>query len=127
MQNRECDGAGRARLRGEWSYSLFVGARSPRRSFLRKDVRVMGEITARHFPSGFSLIDVAGSWYDPRTGTLRKEESRQIIVRSKSLRKVRAWAKELGRALGQKELLVTELGRSEVIPAQPAAGSMRHS
>lgn len=92
-------------------YSLILGARnSAARQFSRADERRVRDITARHFPEGFTILNADGGWFDPARGKFVREASRQILVCAPSLRRLRPWCRELGRALRQKELMVVELG-----------------
>jgi hypothetical protein len=92
------------------SYSLLIGARNDRRRFPRKDEMILEKITARHFPEGFTILDASGAWYDAVRTTFRKEQARQVLICTSAPRKLDAWCRELGEALGQNELLVIEMG-----------------
>ncbi|HEX2855374.1 MAG TPA: DUF3574 domain-containing protein [Opitutaceae bacterium] len=92
------------------SYSLLIGARNKRGRFRRKDEKLLEKITARHFPAGFTILDASGAWYDATRTTFRKEEARQVLICTSSQGKLRAWSRELGEALRQKEVLVIEMG-----------------
>lgn len=97
-------------------FSLLLGARHTPKAgsrFTRTDEERLRAITFRHFSEGFTILNAEGGWFDPERKTFIKEESRQVIVCARSRRPLRAWCEELGRALGQTELLVVELGRSE--------------
>ena len=111
-------------------YSLFLGARNTppagKRFSKSDDVRIR-EVTFRHFPEGFTVLNAAGGWYDPKRGFI-KEESRELLVCAPSLGAVRRWCDELARELQQKELLVVELGpaltfRSRARRLQPMRGA----
>jgi hypothetical protein len=93
-------------------YSLFLGARNTPAAgerFSRADDACVREVTFRHFPEGFTVLNAAGGWYDPKRGFI-KGESRELLVCALSLDSVRRWCDELARKLQQKELLVVELG-----------------
>ena len=95
-------------------YSLFLGARNTSaagKRFSRGDDARIREVTFRHFPEGFTVLNAAGGWYDPKRGFI-KEESRELLVCASSLGAVRRWCDELAWELQQKELLVVELGRA---------------
>ena len=95
-------------------YSLLVGARNRRGTpkFSRATEAVLQKITANHFPDGFTILDAAGGWFDPRRRKFQKEQSRQVLVCTAHPARLGPWCAELARALGQEELLVTELGRA---------------
>jgi hypothetical protein len=93
-------------------YSLLLGARhtaSPGPCFSAADDRRIREITRRHFPGGFTILEASGGWFDPEAKDFVAEESRQILVCAPR-RSLAAWCRELARALNQQELLVVELG-----------------
>lgn len=93
-------------------YSLILGARNTPgagKRFTRADEERIREITFRHFPDGFTILNADGGWFDPQRGFVA-EESRQILVCASRLLALRRWCDELARALQQKELLVVELG-----------------
>ena len=103
------------------SYSLLVGSNNARGYFLRRDDQLLREITARHFPQGFTIMNAAGSWYDPSAKTFRKEEAREVLICTRRPAKLRKWCTELGRALRQKELLLIEVGsatRFQITPGR---------
>ena len=111
-------------------YSLFLGARNTppagKRFSKADDVRIR-ELTFRHFPEGFTVLNATGGWFDPKRGFI-KEESRELLVCASSLRAVRLWCDELSRELQQEELLVVELGpaltfRSRARRLQPKGGT----
>jgi hypothetical protein len=95
------------------SYSLLVGSNNRRGYFARGDERQLREITARHFPTGFTILNAKGSWYDATSRTYRNEEAREVVIctGNTATARVHAWCRELGRALRQKELLLIEVGR----------------
>lgn len=101
------------------SYSLLIGARNSRRTFSRRDEQRIQQITLRHFPTGCSILNVSGVWFDPATGRFRKEEARQIILATSSTRSLDACARELGRFMSQKELILVEHGKSRTIRISP--------
>lgn len=92
------------------AYTLLIGARNNRRRFRRKDQNLLEKITARHFPEGFTILDASGAWYDASQTTFHREQARQVLICTSTPRKLSAWCRELGEALGQKELLVIEAG-----------------
>jgi hypothetical protein len=94
-------------------FSLILGARhttatGPR--FRATDERRVREITRRHFPDGFTILQASGGWFDPAQNRFIAEESRQVLVCAPNRRRLAPWCEELARALGQKELLVVEAG-----------------
>lgn len=105
-------------------FSLLLGARSTPgagRHFLKKDDERLREVTFRHFPNGFTVLNADGGWYDHSRGFIA-EESRQIIVCAPTLAAVRRWCGELAHVLQQKELLVVEVGPAATFRA-PAGRS----
>lgn len=94
------------------SYSVLIGARNSRHRWTRADEALAQEITLRHFPEGCSFLQVKGAWYDPASRSFRREEAREIVVTTHHFRKLSAWCRELGHALGQKELVVLERGQA---------------
>lgn len=101
-------------------WSVFIGARRVRkgRSFLRTDDKLLQIITARFFPNGYTILEARGGWFDPHRRRFLREDSRQIIVTSNSSGAVRAWARTLGAALRQKELLLVQLGTARILKIQ---------
>ena len=94
-------------------YSLLLGARNtPARGkqFSQKDDALIREITFRHFPKGFTVLNADGGWYDPEARSFVEEESRQILVCTRRMPALRLWCAELAAALQQDELLVVEVG-----------------
>ncbi len=94
-------------------FSLILGARNTPaagRRFSKRDDEMIREITARHFPDGFTILNAEGGWYDPERREFVEEAARQILIRTADLRALRAWCAALAGALRQKELLVVELG-----------------
>jgi hypothetical protein len=103
-------------------YSLLLGARNtPGRGkrFTRADDALVREITFRHFPDGFTVLNADGGWFDPTRRRFVREESRQLLVCTNRLAALRSWCTELGHALHQEELLVVELGRRIAIRIDP--------
>jgi hypothetical protein len=104
-------------------YSMMLGARrvrSERRTFSRADESRIREITTRHFPEGYTILNAEGGWFDPSRAQFIKEASRQILICTGQPRRVRRWASELGVALRQKELLIVQLGTATTLRvAQP--------
>jgi hypothetical protein len=96
-------------------YSLLLGARNARRTFTKDDDARVRAITLRHFPTGFTILNCVGAGYDPARRRFVMEQSRQILVCTASMRRLRRWASELASALRQHELLVIQLGRGFVI------------
>jgi len=96
-------------------FALTLGARntgSKKNKFLATDEREIQRITARYFPEGFSILNVKGGWFDPAQNKFIKEESRQIWVSTSRSGAVKPWARALAAAMGQKEILIVELGRA---------------
>jgi len=99
-------------------YSLLLGARNTPahgKRFSAADDALIRDITFRHFPAGFTILNADGGWFDPNTRTFLQEESRQILVCTDSVIALRRWCIALARALQQKELLVVEVGRAVTI------------
>lgn len=99
-------------------FSLILGARNTpaaKRRFLKKDDALIRELTARHFPEGFTILNADGGWFDPTKKEFVEESSRQILICADGLAAVKAWCAELAAALGQKELLVVELGKVRIL------------
>jgi hypothetical protein len=102
-------------------YSVMLGAgrlRSGARTFSRSDEALIREITTRHFPKGFTILNAEGGWFDPSRAKFIKEASRQILICTGKARRVQRWGRELGAALRQKELLVVELGAATTLSVQ---------
>ena len=96
----------------QW-YALTLGARNTPaagRKFSRRDDALIRRITRKHFPDGFTIVEAKGGWWDSSGTRFVREESRQIQVGTRALATVRRWARELGAALGQSELIVLKLG-----------------
>jgi len=94
-------------------YSLLLGARQTPgagRTFASEDDARLREITARHFPEGFTILQAGGGWFDPARREFIEEESRQVLVATSRPALLRPWCDELGRALNQQELMLVELG-----------------
>ncbi|ACB75415.1 DUF3574 domain-containing protein [Opitutus terrae] len=95
-------------------WSLLIGAsrvRSGRRTFSRGDDRLIQQITTEHFPDGYTILRASGGWFDPAQHKFVREESRQVLICGARLPAVRRWARRLGAALHQKELLLIAHGR----------------
>lgn len=93
-------------------FSLLLGARNTPgagQHFAPEDDERLREVTFRHFPAGFTVLNAEGGWFDPDRGFIA-EESRQILVCAPTLAAVRRWCRELAQVLRQKELLVVEMG-----------------
>jgi hypothetical protein len=96
-------------------WSLLVGARqlpSARGKFLPTDDRTLQAITSRHFPDGYTILEASGGWFDPARRKFVREQSRQILICGATITTVRRWAREIGEALRQKELLVVRFGQA---------------
>ena len=93
-------------------FSVFIGAadRTRRGRFSARRDAVVREITKNFFPSGATILDAKGTWFDPDSGEYIEEEARQILVCASSRRSLRPWCDALLQALDQKELLVVQLG-----------------
>ena len=94
-------------------YSLLLGARNTPahgKRFSQKDDALIREITFRHFPGGFTILNADGGWFDPAARTFTEEESRQILICTNRTTALRHWCAELAHALQQDELLVVEVG-----------------
>src|SRR5690349_10886808 len=103
-------------------YSLLLGSRNtagkgPR--FLPRDDLLVRRITQRHFPTGFTILHARGGWFDATRGRFIREESRQILVCAKHRRLLAPWCRELGHALGQKELIVIRHGHPITFRIRP--------
>lgn len=92
------------------AYSLLIGARNARGRFTARDDGILRATTARHFPGGFTIVEARGAWYDGARGRFRREETRQVLVCASAAAKPVKWARELGRALRQQEVLLIALG-----------------
>lgn len=94
-------------------YSLLLGARntpSHGKRFSRSDDAQIRDITCRHFPDGFTILNADGGWFDPAARKFVKEESRQILICTEKAGALRGWCAELAHGLQQDELLVVEVG-----------------
>jgi hypothetical protein len=101
-------------------WSLLLGARHVRpgvRRFSRADDTLLQKITAEHFPQGYTILEASGGWFDPDKKRFIREQSRQILVSADSPRPIGRWARALGIAFHQKELLICQLGRMHTITA----------
>ena len=111
-------------------WSLLVGSRrlaGQHPAFSRRDDKLLQRITAAHFPSGHSILQAAGGWYDAAARRFVREESRQVLICAASAARVRAWGRDLGTALRQKELLIVEHGRALALRiTRPARKRARH-
>ena len=99
-------------MRALWS--LLIGARHVRpglRRFSRADDQLLQRITTEYFPEGYTILEARGGWFDPASHRFVREDSRQILVTSGSVRKLKQWGSALGAALGQQELLLVAIGR----------------
>jgi hypothetical protein len=109
-------------------FSLILGARNTPaagRRFSRSDDEMIRELTARHFPDGFTILNADGGWFDPERRTFVEEAARQILICTADRRALGAWCAALASALHQRELLVVELGvaRTFRYKASTARGS----
>ena len=96
-------------------FSLILGARNTPtagKKFSKRDDAIIRDITASHFPDGFTVLNAEGAWFDRETRTFIEEESRQLLVCAAQRADLGAWCQELGCALKQKVLLIVELGRA---------------
>ena len=96
-------------------YSLLLGARNTaagNTTFSTTDDHRLREITFRHFPEGFTILNADGGWFDPQRKKFIEEQSRQILICAEQSRRLRPWCEELARMLAQDELLVVEHGRA---------------
>jgi hypothetical protein len=94
-------------------FSVLVGAHGTRaagRTFSSADDQLIQRITARHFRQGFTILEASGGWFDPEKQRFVQESSRQIIITAGSRRDLRQWLADLAHALGQKELILIEVG-----------------
>lgn len=94
-------------------YSLLLGARntpSHGKRFSNADDAQIRDLTIRHFPAGFTILNADGGWFDPEAQAFIKEESRQILICTDEQAALRRWCAELAEALQQDELLVVEVG-----------------
>jgi hypothetical protein len=98
-------------------YSLILGARNTPAAgqhFSPADDELIRDITFRHFPEGFTILNADGGWFDPARRKFVEEDSRQILVCASQRSDLKAWCGELSRALQQEELLVVELGPAAI-------------
>ena len=103
-------------------FSLMIGARatsSRGRRFSKKDDTHLRELTAQHFPKGFTILNAAGGWFDPERARFIEEESRQILICTADRRALRIWCRELAEMLHQQELLIVELGTARIFRYDP--------
>jgi hypothetical protein len=99
--------------------------RAEARAFSRTDESLIREITTRHFPEGYTILNAEGGWFDPSRTRFIKEASRQILICTNQARRVRRWGGELGAALRQKELLIVQLGPATTLKVKAARMSGR--
>jgi hypothetical protein len=110
-------------------FSLLLGARNTKaagRSFSRRDEALIREITFRHFPDGFTILNAEGGWFDPDRKQFIEEHARQILVNASSRAQLRAWCDDLAVALGQRELLVVEVGPTHAFRFRQPNGPGKH-
>lgn len=94
-------------------YSLLLGARNTPghgKRFSAGDEALIRDITFRHFPNGFTILNADGGWFDPAQARFIEEDSRQILVCTGDRTRLRRWCIALASALQQDELLVVEEG-----------------
>jgi hypothetical protein len=103
------------------TYSVIIGARTVGRSARLRPAhdRLLRQITRQHFPTGFTILNARGGWWNPVRHRFEEEESREVRVLAASLGKVRVWADSLRRALQQKEVFIIELGRTYRLGPSP--------
>lgn len=102
-------------------WSLIVSS-IDRRGFGAANERLVHEITRKHFPDGYSVVHLQGGWYDPAAQSFVREQSRQIMVRSSSRLFATRWARELGNALHQREVVLLRMGSAvRVALGKPSA------
>lgn len=108
-------------------FSLLLGARNTPAAtakFSAKDEAGLREVTFRHFPEGFTILNADGGWFDPEKKKFIEEQSRQILICTSDSKKLAAWCDELRAELKQDELLVVELGRASTFPARRGGRSL---
>ena len=101
-------------------FSVLIGARhtpAGGKHFSRRDDACIREITFRHFPDGFTVLNADGGWYDPARGFI-EEDSRQILICAPSRSALRDWCADLAGALKQQELLVVQSGPAATFRAR---------
>ena len=109
-------------------FSLILGARNTPaagRRFRKKDDALIRFLTARHFPDGFTILEANGGWFDPSRKRFVEEAARQILICASGLAPVQAWCADLAQSLGQKELLVVELGRARALRYRKGGSACR--
>jgi Protein of unknown function (DUF3574) len=109
-------------------FSLLLGARntpSGGKEFSTADENRIRRITFRHFPSGFTILNADGGWFDPVRRKFIEESSRQILICAQNRSRLRRWCQELGAALQQKEFLIIELGAATSFRMQLARRKKR--
>jgi hypothetical protein len=109
-------------------FSLILGARNTPaagRHFSRADDQRIRDLTFRHFPGGFTILNADGGWFDPVRKAFLEEESRQILVAARRRADLRPWAAELAGTLQQKELFIVEIGPAYSFRLQPSARRRR--
>jgi hypothetical protein len=125
MERRRVGGA----MSGHKCFSLLLGARNTkgaRRTFSGGDEALIREITFRHFPDGFTILNAEGGWFDPVRRKFIEEHTRQILVHTSNRTPLRAWCAELAEALNQRELLVVEVGPARAYRFPRTATSGKH-
>ena len=78
-------------------FSLILGARNTPAAgqhFSRADDERIRDITFRHFPEGFTILNADGGWFDPARRKFVEEDSRQILVCARRRSELRAWCDE---------------------------------
>jgi hypothetical protein len=108
-------------------FSLILGARNTPaagRKFSKKDDALIRDLTGRYFPSGFTVLNAEGGWFDPERKVFVEEAARQILICTSDTRALRVWCLALARALHQKELLVVEMGRARTFHGRTSTASV---
>ncbi len=105
------------------SYSVLIGSNNSRGSFAQRDDTLLQTITARYFPDGFTILAASGNWYNAKEKKFRKEAAREVLICTKHTKVVKKWCNEVGRALGQEELILVETGRAKRIRPKRKTGS----
>ena len=84
-----------------------------------------GASRSRIFLDGFTILNADGGWFDPQERRFIEEESRQILVCARKRAPLRAWCRDLGKALAQREFLVLEIGNAAKIQIGRSARNSR--
>ena len=102
------------------AYSIGARNRTPPSRYTSKDDRVLAEITAKYFSSGYSIIQQKGFWFDTNEGELIQEDSRMVIIATDKPDKIVSWRNELAYSMQQHSLLEIELGVATLFSVDPA-------